>query len=158
DFAPATTYTVTVPAGTVVGYDSDITWSFTTATEVIMPQNGKGYNIKYADGRFLTAGMLAGLGLAAEDEENPETQVFSFSDAGDGNWNIATSEGFLYRGGQAWDAFFKENLEGMDNEKLVIAKNGVQYISIRSLLNATLYLGPQGNNVYFDKSKESSQW
>ena len=47
DFAPATPYTVTVPAGTVVGYDSDITWSFTTAAEVIMPQNGKSYNIKY---------------------------------------------------------------------------------------------------------------
>ncbi|MCD7973956.1 MAG: Ig-like domain-containing protein [Candidatus Azobacteroides sp.] len=84
ELAGYTTYTVTVPAGTIVDYASEISWSFSTANPVL-PKEPRLYNIKnVTTGYYLTypetAPATESLFMVAEkiDGEGSERQEFRF--------------------------------------------------------------------------------
>jgi hypothetical protein len=160
DFGNSTTYTVTIPANTITGYESPISFSFTTNSPVVFPEAGKRYNIIHETGKYLAvSGSTVKLADAAPSDPD---QIFTFTDAGNEYFNIATTAGFLYSDG-SWDAHFKENLENVNNEKMEIAISGSN-ITIRALSRATSeYLGKNNDNastieVYFNKPINLSYW
>lgn len=161
--APSTDYTVTIPANTIEGYASVVSWSFSTCPEILYPPlNGKRYNIVHSNGKYLKVGLpTGGLTIETISAENAATDadyIFTFMDAGSGKFYIITPNGFLYR--NDYQPSYNLELPTDHSHYIMEVSRDEACVTIKSQsANASDFLAiSNGSNIEFRKPKTGGRW
>lgn len=135
--APETTYTVSLPAGTITGLNQTITWSFTTSEAAILPVDGSIYTIRL-DGRetclTLDRDQQAWLNNGYEGAAN---QHFLFKQVNSNPVSFVIQD---LTGGYLNDAF--EGITNFESESVILRYEMAERACIRLVnLYTNQYLG-----------------
>ena len=173
-FSFGNTYTVIIPAGTIIGLDEAVTWSFTTATPVY-PKHLRSYNIiNVRNDGYLTLPVEAPhnesvvSASAKINDKDSITQIFQFlipdMDHPD-QFNIAVYSGeYLTKPAKsAWQVSLGTDPNDDEAKVLVTAEGlNIQFQALAHAGNAGRYLGLNNNNIdapcFWDKSGEPAMW
>jgi hypothetical protein len=173
-FSFGNTYTVNIPAGTIVGLDEAVTWSFTTATPVY-PKHLRSYNIiNVRNNGYLTfpkeaphkESVISASGKI--NDKDSITQIFRFSipdTVYPDQFNIAVYSGeyLMKPANSAWVASLGTD-PNSDEAKVLVTAEGlnIQFQALAHAGNTARYLGLNSNNLgtpcFWDKSGEAAMW
>jgi hypothetical protein len=146
-FEPETTYTVTLSAGTITGFNQAVIWSFTTSEAAVLPVDGHAYKIRLDDTEtYLTLDRDQQSWFNNEYEEG-DNQQFVFKQV---NSNPVSFVIHDLTGGYLKDG--SEGITDFESESVVL-RYEIAGVYIRLVNNSGQYLGPYtkdpGSLVHF---------